>query len=222
MQRSKTDWSGNTYGFITEMLLIIEACIMLIIHNSTCIPSTLAAIVPTAGPGPPSQAPFICFARSHPNSSSEISKGRLCWMGNTLPASVGQCWVNMSPVPCPHLTLIAQVSRVTRNVYSRPDTHSVTSILARAPGILCPGYFYKASLLSDKRDTGDFSTSPNKLNWHRSCLLLGGPIEISSDIWMQTAITVSSQAIVVSKLCFVPVRAQDVGRAGRSHVGDKI
>ena len=34
------------------MLLIIEACVMLIIHNSTCIPPTLAAIVPTAGPGP--------------------------------------------------------------------------------------------------------------------------------------------------------------------------
>ena len=81
--------------------------------------------------------------------------------------------VNTSPVPCPHLTLIAQVSRVTRNVYSRPDTHSVSSILARAPGILCPGYFYKASLLWDKRDTGDFSTSPNKLNWHRSCGLEG-------------------------------------------------
>ena len=154
---------------------------MLIIHNSTCIPPTLAAIVPTAGPGPlkshlfASQDPIQIH---HPKSARVgCAEWRIHYsLHSRLLASAR---VNTSPVPCPHLTLIAQVSRVARNVYSRPDTHSVTSILARtqSSGILCSGYFYKASLFSDKRarvifpaETSSTGTGPVACKAHRDII----------------------------------------------------
>ena len=161
---------------------------------------------PTAGPGPlkshlfASQDPIQIH---HPKSARVgCAEWRIHYsLHSRLLASAR---VNTSPVPCPHLTLIAQVSRVARNVYSRPDTHSVTSILARArsSGILCPGYFYKASLFSDKRARVIFPAT--KQAQLAQVLWLVGPIEISSDIWMQTAITVSAQAHCCLQIVFCP------------------
>ena len=130
--------------------------------------------------------------------------------------------VNTSPVPCPHLTLIAQVSRVARNVYSRPDTHSVTSILARArsSGILCPGYFYKASLFSDKRarvifpaETSSTGTGPVACKAHRDII---GHLDADSHYCL-------CPGPLLSPNCVLSVRAQQwLMWVGLGLVGDKI
>ena len=50
-QKIKLEYSW-VYHEDKILLMISEVCIILIIHNSTCIPPALAAIVPTHRPGP--------------------------------------------------------------------------------------------------------------------------------------------------------------------------
>ena len=183
--------------------MIREVCI--IVHNCTCIPPTLVAIVLTCRARPlknhilPLKIPSTYIIRNQRGSAE--------WgIHHSLPSAclLASARVNMSPVPCPQLTFIAQVSSVTRNVYSRPDTHSVTSILARGTG---PLEFYARCNFtrlhsSQTRGPGHFS-GLNKQVWP------GPRMEISSDIERLTALRVpalSARPIVVSRL--------GVGRAG--------
>ena len=67
---------------------------MLIIHNSTCIPPTLVAIVPTAGPGQALSSP-IYLPRKIPSKFIRNQQGSVVLNGEYITRYSRVCW----PVP---------------------------------------------------------------------------------------------------------------------------
>ena len=93
------------------------------------------------------------------------------------------------------------MSRVARNVYSRPDTHSVTSILARArsSGILCRVYLYRAHYSQTRGRGGFFRPEQSQLE-RAGAERAGAQADIIGHLEAALLVTVLA-AIVVS--CFV-------------------